>query len=153
MYFVTFRNRLIELHKYVLPLDQSGRKTVQPLSYSTREFEYMRRNQTLDLPPNWVHKVVRKTNEARTATKVVWNRFRRFMPDGTRQSTQPAKSPNIRDLQFRGHLLSKDVFPHNVLLMKNKTVVFATKFRDSLDLGSDDTYVIGHQFELVSLFM
>ena len=156
MYFY-FRNRLIELHKYVLPTDSSGRKSVQPLAFTSTEFEYMRKNKTLELPPNWPHRVDRKTNEARRRGQVVVNKVRHYIHNKPRQAKKPVKSINFRNLEFRGHLVSKDVYPHNILLMKNGSVVFATKFMDSLDLKKDsndprDICVIGHEFKRVSLF-
>jgi hypothetical protein len=159
VFYIYCRNRLIELHKYVLPIDETGRKATQPLNYSEKEFEYMRKNGTLELPPNWVHRVVRNTNEARTAGRVVVNKIRHYILNRPRQQPKKlVKSRNFRNLEFRGRLVSKDVFPHNVLLMKDGSVVFATKFIDSLDLKKDtndpqqDIRVVGHKFQRVSFF-
>jgi serine/threonine protein kinase len=132
---------------------------VQPLAFSTEEFEYMKKNSTVELPPNFVHKVLRLTDETRKprGPGLVWNKVKHF------HSKKPAAKgkavrTKFRFLQFRGHLVTRDVFPHNILLMKDGAVVFATDFKDSIDLGKDtfdvaDIRIIGYKFNQVILYM
>lgn len=152
---VTFhRNRLLELHKYVLPVDSSGKKVVQPLAFSPDEFQYMKENKTVELPPNFPHKVVRLTNEKKNLPSLICNKTKHY------RLKKPAKrkkmrTSKFRTLEFRGSIVAKDVFPHNILMMKDGTVVFATKYTDSFDLDKDtqdtrDIRVIGYEFRNVS---
>lgn len=149
------RNRLIELHKYVLPIDSSGKGVMQPLAYSPEEFRYMKENNTVELPPNFPHRVVRLTKEVTTGPALVVNKVKHYRLKNPSNKPRKVRTAKFRNLELRGSLVARDAYPHNILLMKNGSVVFATQYTDSIDLGKAtcdprDIRVIGHEFQSVS---
>lgn len=115
----------------------------------------MKENNTVELPPNFPRRVVRLTKEASTGPTLVVNKVKHYRLKNPAKKPRKVRTAKFRYLEFRGSMVARDVFPHNILLMKNGSVVFATRYSDSLDLGKEkcdpsDIRVVGHEFQSVS---
>ena len=144
MYFVSinFRNRLIEIHKYQLPIKKST-KGVDFMALTKQQIKHIRDNRTTELPPDMFL-------EMTTRVKIIKHR------QGRRRVTTTTKT-EITSVKFSGFTLRK-TFNQNICLMVDGSVVFCDEFLPpSTVTGGDEDdddggrpYISGFKFRKVS---